>query len=107
MSVAMSGSPLVVIQTVLKEKSTASLPFWTSFVTWLNSLSWVLYGYFVAHDNLILMPNCLGLLLGSLQMALFVRFGIAPAAAKLEDLAAAAAAGAGRRAALDENPYNV
>lgn len=75
MSVLMSGSPLAVINTVIKEQSTASLPFWTSLVTWLNSLSWVAYGYFVARDPMILMPNTLGLLLGSVQMALFAVYG--------------------------------
>ena len=75
LSVMMSGSPLAVINTVIKEKSTASLPFWTSFVTWLNTLSWVLYGSVVAHDNMIIMPNTLGLALASLQMCLFALYG--------------------------------
>lgn len=79
MSVVMSGSPLAVISTVIKEQSTASLPFWTSFVTWLNSLSWVLYGHFVVHDPMILLPNALGLLLASAQMCLFWVYGFSAA----------------------------
>jgi hypothetical protein len=79
LSVMMSGSPLAVINTVLKEKSTAALPFWTSLVTWLNTFSWVLYGWIVAHDSMILLPNLLGLLLASLQMALFAIYGVATA----------------------------
>ena len=37
MSVVMSGSPLAVIRTVIKEQTTASLPFYTIFVAWLKS----------------------------------------------------------------------
>jgi solute carrier family 50 (sugar transporter) len=75
MSILVSGSPLAVIKTVLKDKSTAALPFWTSFAAWLNSLSWVLYGYFVIFDVMILLPNLLGLFLTSLQISLFIYYG--------------------------------
>ena len=75
MSIMMSGSPLAVISVVFKEKSTASLPFWTSFITWLNTLSWMLYGLIIAHDNMITLPNALGFVLASFQMSLFVVFG--------------------------------
>lgn len=78
MSILMSGSPLAVISTVIKEKSTAALPFWTSFITWMNTLSWVLYGQFIAHDPIIFIPNYLGLALASFQMLLFVIYGFAP-----------------------------
>ncbi|KAJ1416218.1 hypothetical protein B484DRAFT_334619, partial [Ochromonadaceae sp. CCMP2298] len=50
LSVAVSGSPLAVVNTVIIEKSTASLPFSTSLVTWVNTLSWVGYGCFISHD---------------------------------------------------------
>jgi len=102
MSVVMSGYPLAVIKTVIKEQTTASLPFSTSFVAWLNSCSWVAYGYFIAHDPMILMPNSLGLLLTTLQMSLFVVYGVTTAGqqATISDTAA------GVDAEL-ENPYNV
>ncbi len=75
LSIAVSGSPLAVVRTVIRDKSTASLPFATSFVTWLNNLSWVLFGYFVVHDPFIYLPNILGFTLSSLQMSLFFIYG--------------------------------
>ena len=81
LSVVLSASPLAVMRTVIKDKSTAALPFSTSFVIWLNSISWLLYGSLVAHDILIYGPNVLGFLLASVQMSLFAIYGIKPAAA--------------------------
>ena len=78
LSVLLSGSPLAVMRTVIKDKSTAALPFSTSFVIWLNSISWLLYGLLVAHDILIYGPNVLGFMLASLQMSLFAIYGIKP-----------------------------
>lgn len=76
LSVLLSGSPLAVIKTVIKDRSTAALPFGTSFITWINNFSWSCYGYFVAKDHLIYGPSALGFLLSSIQMALFLRYGI-------------------------------
>jgi solute carrier family 50 protein (sugar transporter) len=76
LSVLLSASPLAVMQTVIRDKSTAALPFVTSFVIWLNSISWLLYGVLVAHDILIYGPNILGFLLASIQMTLFATYGI-------------------------------
>lgn len=103
MSVVMSGSPLAVIKTVIKEQTTASLPFPTSFVAWLNSCSWVAYGYFIAHDPMILMPNSLGLLLTTLQMSLFIVYGVTTAGQQANS---PESAGPGSETEL-ENPYNV
>lgn len=77
LSVLLSGSPLAVVKTVLKEKSTAALPFSTSAIMWLNSLCWLLYGILIADDLMIIGPNALGLFLSTLQMLLFLRFGFA------------------------------
>lgn len=82
LSVLLSGSPLAVMQTVIKEKSTSSLPFVTSFVIWLNSISWLLYGALVAHDILIYGPNIIGFLLATIQMSLFLIYGISTAPKK-------------------------
>jgi solute carrier family 50 protein (sugar transporter) len=75
LSIILSGSPLAVVRTVIQDRSTAALPFATSFVTWLNNLSWVLFGYFVAHDPLIYLPNILGFTLSSIQLLLFAVYG--------------------------------
>jgi uncharacterized protein with PQ loop repeat len=76
LAVVLSGSPLVTVGTVLREKSTASLPFNTSLTTWLNALTWLLYGSLIAKDYMIYLPNGFGFLLATIQMALFGIFGI-------------------------------
>jgi hypothetical protein len=75
LSIVVSGSPLAVIKTVIIEQSTASMPFTTSLVMWINNFSWTAYGYLVADDVLIYGPNALSLLLSSLQLSLFVIYG--------------------------------
>ena len=74
-SICVMGSPLATIKNVVQDKSTASLPFFTSLTGWCNSLSWTAYGLFIANDPLIYGPNLAGLLLTSIQMLLFVVFG--------------------------------
>jgi solute carrier family 50 protein (sugar transporter) len=82
LSIVVSGSPLAVIRTVIKDKSTASLPFFTSIITWINNLSWVLFGLVVVHDPYIYVPNILGFVLSSLQMILFLIYGMPPLSKK-------------------------
>ena len=45
------GAPLATLSTVIKDKSTASIPF-GSLACWLNALSWSAYGFIVA-DNIM------------------------------------------------------
>jgi len=78
LSVLLSGSPLAVMGTVWKEKSTASLPFAISLILWVNSFSWMSYGLFIANDPMIYGPNILGFALSCAQMSLFVLFGLPP-----------------------------
>lgn len=75
LSVLFTASPLAVLRTVIRDKSTASLPFFTSLVIWFNTTSWLFYGYLVADDILIWGPNILGFGLASLQMCLFSVYG--------------------------------
>ena len=51
-SVVLMGAPLATLSTVIKDKSTASIPFGTSLACWLNALSWSAYGFLVA-DNIM------------------------------------------------------
>ena len=53
LAVILTGSPLVTLRTVIKEKSTAALPLMTSASGWLNSCSWSLYGMLVANDPMV------------------------------------------------------
>ena len=75
MAVLFMASPLSVMRTVIRDKSTAALPFATSLVIWFNALSWMLYGALVAHDVLVWGPNALGFLLACVQLGLFALYG--------------------------------
>ena len=75
MAVLFMASPLSVVRTVIRDKSTAALPFATSLVIFFNALSWLLYGSIVAHDVLVWGPNALGFLLACVQLGLFLAYG--------------------------------
>merc|ERR1719291_65782 len=70
----MLSSPLAAIGTVIKQKSTESMPFAISLAMFFNSLSWFLYAFFVILDLFIWIPNLLGLVASIIQLLLFVIF---------------------------------
>ena len=71
LAVFMMSSPLAVIRTVIKDKSTAALPFITSAAVFFNSSTWFGYGYLVADNPLIYVPNGLGWISAVVQLSLF------------------------------------
>jgi len=71
----MFSGPLTTIKTVLKEKSTASLPFAFTMATIVNCVAWTGYGALVINDPLVYIPNSVGLMAGLVQLGLFARFG--------------------------------
>ena len=75
LAIFMFASPLVTLGRVIRERSTRSMPFYTSFSGWLNSLSWSLYGLLVAHDFMVYGPNLAGFALSSFQLLLYVVYG--------------------------------
>ena len=75
LAIFLMGSPLSTLRTVLRDKSTEALPFWTSLTTFGNSLSWFLYGVIDSHDPMIYIPNFVGLLLSLIQLSLFGLYG--------------------------------
>jgi len=75
-AVLLMSSPLAAMGTVIRTKSTASMPFAQSIATFFNAISWSGYGLLVAKDEVLVMPNVLGLLAAILQLSLFARFGI-------------------------------
>ena len=83
LAVIVMGSPLATLKTVIQSRSTAALPFPTSFMGFCNSLSWSAYGLLVANDVMIYGPNLVGLFLSSIQMLLFAVFGLPPSRAAL------------------------
>ncbi|EGD77807.1 hypothetical protein PTSG_08897 [Salpingoeca rosetta] len=76
LAVILMASPLATIRTVLAEKSTKAMPFATSLATFFNGACWSGYGFVVMGDPLIWVPNALGFLAASVQMTMFMRFGI-------------------------------
>lgn len=76
LSVILMGSPLATLRTVIKDRSTNSLPFLTSATTFLNALSWALYGVIEVNDPIVYIPNIIGLLLASVQLSLFLVYGM-------------------------------
>mmetsp|Transcript_6425 Transcript_6425/g.6640 ORF Transcript_6425/g.6640 Transcript_6425/m.6640 type:complete len:212 (+) Transcript_6425:101-736(+) len=74
-SVIVMGSPLMTLRTVITERSTAAMPFHISLSAWLNAMSKLAYGVLIADDPIIYFPNLVGLLLTSIQMSLYVRYG--------------------------------
>lgn len=74
--VIMFGGPLVAVGTILKEKSTRSLPLGFTLLTFANCGSWLYYGLLYLNDPYIYIPNFLGFALAIGQLALFARFGV-------------------------------
>ena len=84
LAVLCAGSPLATLQTVWRDKNTASMPFLTSATFFVNNLSWLLYGALHAKNKFIAYPNGLGLLMASTHMACFLVFGLPPAKPKVQ-----------------------
>jgi len=91
LAIILMSSPLAAMGTVLKTKSTASMPFVQSLATFMNATSWTGYGMLIAKDPVLVVPNALGLIAAIIQLSLFVRFGIHKAP-KVTTVAAAAKA---------------
>mmetsp|Transcript_8142 Transcript_8142/g.30029 ORF Transcript_8142/g.30029 Transcript_8142/m.30029 type:complete len:252 (+) Transcript_8142:221-976(+) len=78
-AVVFLSSPLAALGTVIKERSTRSMPFLTSFTTWLNASAWFIFGYFLRNDAFIYVPNALGVIASSMQLLLFLVYASQPA----------------------------
>jgi len=75
LSIGVMASPLSVVQTVIRDRSTAALPFSTSLVMFATGLCWSLYGLLVIDDISVYLPNLLGTLLACVQLSLFAVYG--------------------------------
>mmetsp|Transcript_66119 Transcript_66119/g.138104 ORF Transcript_66119/g.138104 Transcript_66119/m.138104 type:complete len:384 (-) Transcript_66119:575-1726(-) len=76
MTIKMFGGPLAAMRTVIREKSTRALTLGFTLVVNLNCNLWFFYAYFMLGDLYISFQDGLGLLLTTLQMALFLRYGV-------------------------------
>ncbi|KAJ4705880.1 Bidirectional sugar transporter SWEET [Melia azedarach] len=72
-SIAMYGSPLVVVKQVIKTKSVEFMPFYLSFFSFLTSSLWMAYGL-LSHDLFLTSPNLVGSPLGILQLVLYCKY---------------------------------
>lgn len=70
-TIAVYGSPLVTVTNVIRYKSTEFMTFSMCVATFVVSLLWTIYGQLV-EDNFILVPNGIGVILGTVQLLLFV-----------------------------------
>lgn len=72
-TVTMQASPFAAVAEVLRTKSTKSMPFVFSLLITVVSFIWLCYGYLVKDIN-IQVPNLSGVVLGLIQLSLFVVF---------------------------------
>ncbi|EGZ08362.1 hypothetical protein PHYSODRAFT_254062 [Phytophthora sojae] len=70
-SVALCGSPLATTRRVVREKSTASMPFTLSLAKFTNGAVWIVYSVMIK-DIWVFIPNVMGFVLSSVQMAIYV-----------------------------------
>jgi solute carrier family 50 protein (sugar transporter) len=86
--IAMFGSPLAALKTVLRTKSASSIPLPFTLATVLNCFLWSVTGLFELKDVNVYFPNLLGLCFGLAQVALKLLFGdgIKRAQSKIEPL---------------------
>ena len=71
MSVLYCAAPLASVVTVIRTRSTESLPFYLILATMAMTASWTLYG-FIIEDTFVILPNLLGCLIASGQLLLFI-----------------------------------
>ncbi|KAJ4821406.1 Bidirectional sugar transporter SWEET [Rhynchospora pubera] len=76
---AMYASPLSVIKLVIQTKSVKYIPFFLSFVSFLNGLCWTAYSLlrFISiscNNQLLTIPNGLGALLAAVQLILYMTY---------------------------------
>lgn len=74
--IAMFGGPLAAIKTVVKDKSTKSLPLTFTLAAFVNCSLWTIYGSMVVGDIYIWLPNLLGLASSIAQLGLFAKYGV-------------------------------
>ncbi|XVF25563.1 hypothetical protein REPUB_Repub13aG0222700 [Reevesia pubescens] len=71
--ISMFASPLLIINLVIKMRSVEYMPFSLSLATFFMSLAFFVYGL-LKHDAFIYVPNGIGTILGTVQLALYAYF---------------------------------
>ena len=80
--VVMFSGPLGAIRSILRDKSTRSLPLAFTVASFLCCVAWSGYGWLVIDDAYIYVPNLLGLTASLVQLSLFVVYGVEKATPK-------------------------
>lgn len=76
MTMAMFAGPLTALRTVVQDRSTRAMPFGFTVAVNINCNLWFFYAYFFLDDPFIYLQDGVGLLLTTVQLALFARYGI-------------------------------
>ncbi|CAG5121464.1 unnamed protein product [Candidula unifasciata] len=74
LSVIVYASPLATLTEVVKERSTHSISLPLCFFNFLCAVEWTLYGLAIS-DQMLTIPNALGVVLGLVQFFLFCFYG--------------------------------
>ena len=74
--VTMFSGPLGAIRSIVRDKSTRSLPFAFTVASFLCCVAWSGYGWLVIDDAYIYVPNLLGLAAATVQLSLFLVYGV-------------------------------
>lgn len=76
MTIFMFGGPLAAIRTVIREQNTRALNLGFTCIVNLNCFLWFFYAYFMLDDPYIYLQDGIGIILATLQLGLFARYGI-------------------------------
>ncbi|KAL0326688.1 UNVERIFIED_CONTAM: Bidirectional sugar transporter SWEET7 [Sesamum angustifolium] len=72
-NIMMYASPLAVMKLVMRTRSVEYMPFFLSFFSFLNGVSWTAYAL-IRFDPFIAAPNGMGTVLGLAQLILYATF---------------------------------
>ncbi|CAI9103446.1 OLC1v1001927C1 [Oldenlandia corymbosa var. corymbosa] len=69
-TIAMYGAPLSIVRTVIRTMSVEYMPFFLSLSLFVNASVWLTFALLVM-DYYVLVPNAVGIVLGSLQLIVY------------------------------------
>ncbi|KAF3432868.1 hypothetical protein FNV43_RR23970 [Rhamnella rubrinervis] len=72
-SIALYGSPLIIVKQVILTKSVEFMPFYLSLFSFLSSSFWMAYGL-ASHDLFLTSPNLVGCPLGLFQILIYCKY---------------------------------
>jgi solute carrier family 50 protein (sugar transporter) len=76
LSVVFSSSPLFALPAVFRSRNPDSIPLPTAVMIFISCLLWASYGWFVAYDKSIWLPNTFGLFVATIQLLTHAVFAL-------------------------------